>query len=216
MHGTEIEVLMSQRGRTEARLTEAEAILNPKSLLEMHNQRSGLQHAAPVTQRKHSDPNRRWRSRGVRRDAQDQRGKLRTISADEVYPGPLCYPESPAPTITPSGANALWWSLKPQQHLYAACLLACTCARERERERECTPSCNVGINIHGASGACRGYGAGVEIWQSGCVSRLRECVFVYLTAQGKGHLQFLIDKGHRLLSDAIGIHHYYCSSAIVM
>ncbi len=94
------------------------------------------------------------------------------------------------------------------------CLLALV--QERERERECTPSCNVGINIHGASGACRGYGAGVEIWQSGCVSRLRECVFVYLTAQGKGHLQFLIDKGHRLLSDAIGIHHYYCSSGIVM
>lgn len=142
----------------------------------MHNQRSGLQHAAAVTQRIHSDPNRRWRSRGVKRDAQDQRGKLKTISANEVYPGPLFYPESPAPTITPSGVKALWLSLKPQQNLCAACLLACPCARERE---SAPPSCNVGINIHRASGACRGYGAGVEIWQSGCVSRLRECVFVY-------------------------------------
>lgn len=179
----------------------------------MHNQRSGLQHAAAVTQRIHSDPNRRWRSRGVRRDAQDQRGKLRTISADEVYPGPLCYPESPAPTITPSGVNALWLSLKPQQNLYAACLLACPCARERESAPHPATSALTFMGPVVRVGAMEPelrYG----MWL--CKQTEGVCVCVYLTAQGKGRLQFLIGKGHRSLSDAIGIHHYYCSSTIVM
>lgn len=135
----------------------------------MHNQHSGLQHAVAVTQRIHSELNRTSRSKGLKRDAQHQRGKLRPISADEVYPGPSCYPESSAFAITPSGQMYCDYLLSPSR----ICMLhVCSLAHVQERER--TPSCNVGINIHGASGACRGYGAGVEIRQSGCVSRQRE------------------------------------------
>ncbi len=114
----------------------------------MHNQRSGLQHAAPRhTTQTFWSKQKMEKQRGKER-CSGSKGKVENHLCWWGLPRTLMLPRIPGSHHHPhQGQNALWWSLKPQQHLYAACLLACTCARERERE--CTPSCNVGINIHG-------------------------------------------------------------------